>query len=367
MTIPINPVHLGSTGVVQNQNTPEERFFQLLQTGIQSGQLAADRRARIEIAIENLRRQREQFELNKMIAGPQMEGQKLENKKKERQLKHDEEDLTAQEEANRVFTSNIMTATDPKSWGHVIASVKDPLVRDHLMTDIKNYFDVAQEHFAAAGMTPEGNAIRLNTGTGEFGVSPIKRAQPGVGGVLQQKAQMGAVNSIDVIDHMLALYDRDKTADVVPQASALMEGISGIPVVGKMARGTVEAQRQQRMTSNQQQYQGYLDTFTHNTVGLLPGSRQSIALFNNLRNSYGRLPGQSDAAGAAKIEQLRRLRARLLDFVQGKPVRLDDVLGREFSDLTPAGTTIRPTRRATQPRPVFDPNFVVPDTTGRRP
>jgi hypothetical protein len=221
--------------------------------------------------------------------------------------------------------------------------------------------------WVAAGVTPDGKAISMNSRTGEFKISDISRQfGGGQGGVVNQKAHLGAVNAIDAIDHAIALYDADKTANVVPQIAAAMEGLSHLPVVGGAFRGTAEAQRQRRMTPTQQEFQGYMDTFAHNAVGLLPGSRQSITLFNNLRNSYARLPGQSDEAGAAKIEQLKRLRARLAEFLEGKPVRLDDVLGQDFADLTATPT---PTAPKPAPRSPAAPNpvkyFHVPPTPPR--
>jgi hypothetical protein len=105
------------------------------------------------------------------------------------------------------------------------------------------------------------------------------------------------------------------------------------------------------MTSSQQEFQSYMDQFAHNAVGLLPGSRQSMVLFNNLRQSYVPSAGQSPQAREAKRRQRLELLRRLQAMSQGQPVPLNDLPGFEnFDSGTPNAAPGSPAPAAPQQR-----------------
>ena len=144
---------------------------------------------------------------------------------------------------------------------------------------------------------------------------------------LENKVRLGAHNAADALTRAETLLAQDPEADVEPEAAAAMEGLSRIPVVGGMATGMVEAQRQRRRSPSQQAFQSYMDQFVHNAVGLLPGSRQSIVLFQNLRQAYVPAAGQSPEARAAKRAQRNRLIALLKQLAAGERVDFGDLPG----------------------------------------
>jgi hypothetical protein len=160
MTIPIQTPQLGSTGVAQPSSAVEQ-----LASGFQLVQMALQRRAELQQAREALAQRREQFELHKKIAGSQLAGMELDQEKKKRDFKAQEDDLAAQDEALRIFTGGLTQAHDPQAWGTIIAGVKDPKVAGHLMSRL---YEMARLQDTMAGPsqvvpTAEGTYGLINT------------------------------------------------------------------------------------------------------------------------------------------------------------------------------------------------------------
>ena len=122
MTIPIQTPQLGSTGLVP----AGPNIVEIIAHAIQ-------KRQELEQARAELAQKREEFELNKKIAGTQLAGMELDQEKKKRDFKAQEEDLQAQDEALRLFTGGLAQHNDPAAWGTIIAGVKDKRVATHLM------------------------------------------------------------------------------------------------------------------------------------------------------------------------------------------------------------------------------------------
>lgn len=146
MTIPINPVHTGTTGVLEPAP---------LNPGIQLIALALQKRQELELARQDLTQKREQFELQKKLVGKQIEGLDLEREKQKRAFQEADDDLAAQEVAHRIFVGNLPQANDMAAWGRVISEVKDPRVGKHLMTEIQDMFSTR----ATAGQA-QGDELR---------------------------------------------------------------------------------------------------------------------------------------------------------------------------------------------------------------
>lgn len=104
---------------------------------------ALQHRQEIGLRKKQLQREQEQFELNKKLAGPQMEGMLLENDKKKRDLKNQEDDLAASDQALQLYTGNLSRLHDDQGIGEVLAGIKDPKVATHFYRYLKAGIDIS--------------------------------------------------------------------------------------------------------------------------------------------------------------------------------------------------------------------------------
>ena len=173
-----------------------------------------------------------------------------------------------------------------------------------------------------------------------------RSAGGGTGSVQDRKAIMGARTAVRAIDAMMDLIrgggigasQRSLTTDFA-------RGVQSVPVLGKALSGVTEPIAQQGMTDAQSVYDTYLNQIAHTTVGLLPGSRQSMVLFNNMRQVYEPIAGMSEATRRAKVNILQNLRQDLIDTWLGG----EDPANAPHDQVTPAPVPSvggRPLRRA---------------------
>jgi hypothetical protein len=179
-----------------------------------------------------------------------------------------------------------------------------------------------------SGYNPITNT--LTPSGGRLHVKPP--AEAAAAGLLRQKASAGARTAIESIDHAEGLIASDPNADVLPLGAALARGAktSG-GMIGAIA-GAAEPLAQKSMTSHQQQFQADMQRMVHSMVGLLPGSRQSIVLFNSLVNAYTPQPGEAAETRTAKREARSRAREWLRAVERGEKIPL-------LPELVAAGIT----------------------------
>lgn len=157
MTIPIQQPQINPQ-FVQNQQTP----------GLEVLARALQQRQELEMARQQLRRQQEQFELNKRIGGAQLEGMELENAKKKKELKDAEDDLLARDQALQIFTGNLPRLGDANGVGEVIAGIKDKRIAAHFYNYLQDHMQVVNSMKPSFDIVPSG--------TGQF--TGINRADP---------------------------------------------------------------------------------------------------------------------------------------------------------------------------------------------
>lgn len=198
--------------------------------------------------------------------------------------------------------------------------------------------------YTSMGVTPTGEAVVLNTKTGRPQVTNVKLgAKPAAGSAaLTQKIRLGAQNAAEALDFIDRLVTTDPNADVRTVGTSLAEGASRLPLIGTALSGLTEPLAQLAMTPTQQIVQGAFGRFAHNAVGLLPGSRQSLVLFQNLLESYRPKSNESSEARAAKRAARRELAKRLHAIGRGEDVTLTDLPGMEGFDLSGTGTSASP-------------------------
>lgn len=180
---------------------------------------------------------------------------------------------------------------------------------------------------AANTLTPSGGRVHPKPTT--------------TGGVLEQKAQAGASTAVESIDDAEQLLQRNQEADVLPLGAALARGAKASGGILGALGGAAEPLAQKSMTPDQQQFQADMQRMVHSMVGLLPGSRQSIVLFNSLVNAYTPQPGESAQTRSAKRAARQRARAWLAAVAQGRQVPVPPELaaaGITEADLVGVGT-----------------------------
>jgi len=181
--------------------------------------------------------------------------------------------------------------------------------------------------FKQAGLKPEAPPTgQLHDLVGPKGPG-VYRVVPGqppeyVGGIVpsgtsqadnpaKEKIKIGAQTAVAALDKIEALLEKDPNADVTTLMASLGHGVVGAPVIGKMIGGAGNYLEQQGRTPTQQEFQAAINEFAHSAVGLLPGSRQSLTLFNSMVDAYRPVAGESAESRAAKRDARRKLRARL--------------------------------------------------------
>ena len=169
----------------------------------------------------------------------------------------------------------------------------------------------------------------------DVGASARARVNASVQG---QETQAAARNALAALDQADAALAKDPNADIYPTTSAIAEGAGNIPVVGGMLKGAMGPLAQSQLRPTQQQYQQAMDQFLHNYSALLPKGGRSVAILQNLRNSFTPRAGQE----SVPVRQaFREARANLRKQLQAL------ANGHEVGDL-PTGSTEAPVPNAPQ-------------------
>ena len=175
---------------------------------------ALQHRAELDLRRKDLERQWAQYELHKSIAGPQIEGQKLANKEKERELKDKEEDAEAENQALILYTGILPKLDSDEAVGEAMAGIKDRRIAKHFSAMVRRGFETA-----AARPTP----FQPVAGRDVFGAF-----DPRTGGITPTKfpvrPQQEAVRRIPVVT------EREK-------ASSAIGAIQANAIVNRMEKG----------------------------------------------------------------------------------------------------------------------------------
>jgi len=177
---------------------------------------------------------------------------------------------------------------------------------------------------AGVGADGKPELYRINRLTGEIRTTGLGKPPTGTGqgGLTQQKASAGARTAIESIDHAESLYAHNANADVLPLGAALARGAKTSGGIMGVIAGAAEPLAQKSMTPSQQQFQADMQRMVHSMVGLLPGSRQSITLFNSLVNAYTPQPGEAPETRQAKRAARQRAKVWLKAVESGQQVEL---------------------------------------------
>lgn len=325
--IPIQPVSIRPELVGQ---APPSPWVQIMLDAVK-------RRQELDLAKQKLAQDQQQFELNSKLVDKQVEGVDLDIAKKKRDFKNAEDDLVARDTALQLFTGNLPRLQDAQGLGQVLAGVKDAKVAGHLLQmlgDAHTLFRPPDQSFSSIGQTPEGTPVILNTKTGRAAAGGPTLRQPtgGITTAQAQKIKLGARNAYSAARQAVALVQRDSTANIVPDLSTIL----GSAAEGQsFLKGAAGLARRRAMTGNQNKFQNLLNIVAHNSVGLLPGSRQSLVLFQNLRDSYSTAGGDPPELRAQKLALLQDLAVGLRSLAAGEDVSLAHLPG--FEDFEPFG------------------------------
>lgn len=152
MTLPSAP-NIGTTGVVQQPGIAEA-LAPLLH--------ALEQRQKLDLARKELVQRQQEFELRLKVMGPEIEGQKLANEKSKRDMKAQDDDLVARDQALQLYTGNLPQLANPQGVGEVIARIKDPKVAAHFYELLKDGIGIS------TSLTPPSQVVP--TGAGTYGL-----------------------------------------------------------------------------------------------------------------------------------------------------------------------------------------------------
>jgi len=271
--------------------------------------------------------------------------------------------------------SNVMQSLKPDRAQFQLRASIDPTTKQPILTRVNMGTGASDVVFDAGGkpvrpvdptqyITDDQGNVYLARGTQGSGVQGVRGKTAGAG-LTQEKAAAGARTAIQAIDDAESLYSQGPEVDVLPLGAALARGAkTGGGLVGAIA-GAAEPLAQQSMTPGQQQFQADMQRMVHSMVGLLPGSRQSVTLFNSLVNAYTPQPSEAPQARAAKRAARQRAKVWLAAVSQGQKVPILPELaehGITDSDVTvegaaPVASPAQPPAPVTPAAPAYNPKF----------
>jgi hypothetical protein len=357
--IPIQSVNINPQ-FVPNQGNP----------GLELLMRALQQRREIELRKKKLAQDQEQFELNKRIAGSQIEGQDLINAERKAKLKKEEEDTAAQDQAHQIFVGNLTRANDMAGWGEVIVGVKDRAVGRHLMDYIKDYFTTeaarpAQSLVASPSPdSPTGygytaidprNPAGGGTPTGVAAPSPrepVRRESVPI----ERKSASGFVNAAMANAIINRLEERDPTiaARVARKVALRKSFISGIL---RRAAGTsqedanyqAEQQIEQSMTPDELEFYASAKQFLAPVLSVESGKqvtgREYMIHAPVFFSMGGVTPQVTKNRRGARASKLRGFYA---ESGEAGPPRLQELIDAGI-DLSEYGIGTAPTQRKRRP------------------
>ena len=182
------------------------------------------------------------------------------------------------------------------------------------------------------------------------------RPEPGAAaavGTTAQETRAAAQNALASLNDADAALGENNANDIMPTAASVARGVESIPGVGGMLRGAMEPIAQHAMTPGQQKYQQAMDQFLHNYASLLPKGGRSIAILQNLRQSFTPGPGQTSAEVRQAFANARaHLRHSLEALARGESPDYLPGVNAPIGAPSPATTTAPAT-----PVPGYDPQF----------
>ena len=159
---------------------------------------------------------------------------------------------------------------------------------------------------AGVGADGKPELYRINRLTGEVRTTGLGKVATGnTNSVVTQETRAAAQNALAALNDADAALRADPNADIQPTTSAIARGAKSIPLVGGMLGGAMEPIAQSQMSPAQKQFQQAMDQFLHNYASLLPRGGRSVAILQNLRDSFAPKAGQTDAATRAAFTQAR--------------------------------------------------------------
>lgn len=163
-----------------------------------------------------------------------------------------------------------------------------------------------------------------------------------------QETRAAAKNALAALDQADAALKLDPNADIYPTGAAIAEGAGNVPIIGGLLKGATGPLGQAQLRPTQQQYQQAMDQFLHNYSALLPKGGRSVAILQNLRNSFTPRAGQESVPVRQAFRQARgNLRKQLEALANGQDAgELPGATPAPLADpaVTPPPTSVTPHR-----------------------
>lgn len=358
MTIPLQMPQI-HPGFVETA-PPNQGLGMLLQ--------AIQHRQRINLDKENLRREWEQFELNKKMAGPQLDSILLENEKKKRDLQDREEDLSARSEAQRLYAGGLLShPDDDKAWGDVIAGVKDPRVATWLMTYIREGMQIQPTYTIQKSPGQNGNEYvgidqrnpkrTVRTGVRAPADTEPTRRIPVITEREKASAAIGAaqansiINQLETADPTIAQRVARKVANTRTVLGAAAKRLLGTPEDDIAFQQ--EAQIEQALTPQELQYYQAQKLFLGSVLPGLSGKTVTAREFMMQAPPYFSMGGGSPGVTTSRRKaRATRIRGFITESGEAMTERLGEIQDpSEYGIRAQPGVTVTPTNKPRQRRP----------------
>lgn len=180
--------------------------------------------------------------------------------------------------------------------------------------------DRARWSFQTIQENGEPVLYRINEDTGvKYRIGLGRPAAGAAGGVTAMETRAAAQNALAALNQADAVLQRDPNADILPTGAALARGAKAHGGIIGLLGGAAEPLAQQAMSATQQEFQQAMDQFLHNYASVLPRGGRSVAILQNLRNSFAPTAGQTEPQVRAAFAAARaNLRATLEALANGQ-------------------------------------------------
>lgn len=175
-------------------------------------------------------------------------------------------------------------------------------------------------------LSPGAVAVDPTTGKVVARGNPTPEHEPTLA---ERESRAAAKQAVESAAEMKRLFDENPENAVTPRMSAGIRGMGNAPLVGGLVKGFTEGTANNMLSGKQQQFQKAADRLLHNIGSVLPKGGRSVAILQNLRQSFVPSAGETDPATVARTVQAAQEVAALYNrMINGENIDLESELER---------------------------------------
>jgi len=146
---------------------------------------------------------------------------------------------------------------------------------------------------------------------------PPKVASPKPLSTVDRETNAAGHTALDLIKDMRAAHAANAQSSQLPGTTNILRNVGRLPVIGGAAAGALEPLAQSEMTTEQARYQQKADQLLHLASSILPKGGRSVAILQNLRQSFTAAAGAKNPEAAQ--EALGELEKQIYEVLGEKP------------------------------------------------